>query len=170
MNVAGFGEPAQAVIWGPRSNDMADAKLKSEVHSQMVAAMKAGDKGRTSVLRMVLSEIKRVEADKPDADPQGAVNAYAKTLRKTMAEMEKLNQPERVAALQGELKIVEEFLPKQIDDAGLETLVTQTLAGLPGLTKKDAGRAMGAVLKAVAATGASADAGKVKALVEAKLP
>jgi hypothetical protein len=149
---------------------MADAKLKVEVQSQMVAAMKAGDKLRTSVLRMVLSEIKRIEADKPDADPQGAVNAYAKTLRKTMAEMEKLNQPERVAALQGELKIVDEFLPKQMDDAGLEAVVGQTVAAMPGMTKKDAGRVMGAVMKAVAAAGASADAGKVKALVEAKLP
>ncbi len=122
---------------------MADAKLKLDVQAQMVAAMKAGDKLRTSVLRMVLSEIKRIEADKPDADPQGAVNAYAKTLRKTMAEMEKLNQPERVAALQGELKIVDEFLPKQMDDAGLETLVGLTVAGMPGMTKKDTGRVMG---------------------------
>lgn len=149
---------------------MADAKLKTDVQNQMVAAMKSGDKLRTSVLRMVLSEIKRIEADKPDADPQGAVNAYAKTLRKTMAEMEKLNQPERVAALQSELKIVDEFLPKQLDDGNLETVVAQTLAGLPGLTKKDAGRAMGAVMKAVSATGASADPAKVKALVETRLP
>ncbi|HVT82925.1 MAG TPA: GatB/YqeY domain-containing protein [Phycisphaerae bacterium] len=149
---------------------MPEPKLKADVQSQMVAAMKSGDKLRTSVLRMVLSEIKRVEADKPDADPQGAVTAYAKTLRKTMAEMEKLNQPERVTALQGELKIVDEFLPKQMDDAALEALVTQTLAAQPGLTKKDAGRAMGAVMKAVAAAGASADAGKVKALVDSKLP
>jgi uncharacterized protein YqeY len=149
---------------------MADAKLKTDVQNQMIAAMKGGDKHRTSVLRMVLSEIKRIEADKPDADPQGAVNAYAKTLRKTMAEMEKLNQPERVAALQSELKIVDEFLPRQMDDAALETIVSQTLAGLPGLTRKDAGRAMGAVMKTVAATGASADPAKVKAIVEAKLP
>src|SRR3954467_10908270 len=102
---------------------MADTKLKTAVQTQMVTAMKAGDKNRTQVVRMVLSEIKRIEADKPDADPQGAVTAYAKTLRKTMAEMEKLNQPERVTQLQSEITIVEEFLPKQIDDAALEKIV-----------------------------------------------
>src|SRR6185503_11544707 len=129
------------------------APLKTLVQTEMVTAMKAGDKNRTQVLRMVLSEIKRVEADKPDADPQAAVSAYAKTLRKTMAEMERLNQPERVKQLQAELVIVDEFMPKQLDDAALEKIVADTLAGLGPLTKKDTGRAMGAVMKAAAATG-----------------
>lgn len=148
---------------------MPPTDLKSTVHTQMTTAMKAGDKNRTQVLRMVLSEIKRIEADKPDADPQAAVNAYAKTLRKTMAEMEKLQQPERVAQLQSEIKIVEEFLPRQIDDAALEKIVADTLAAQNLTAKKDAGRAMGAVMKAVATTGLSADAGKVRALLDARL-
>jgi len=148
---------------------MADPNLKAVVQKQMTDAMKAGDKNRTQVLRMVLSEIKRIEADKPDADPQAAVTAYAKTLRKTMAEMEKLNQPERVAQLQTEVKIVDEFLPKQIDDAQLAQIVEQTLAAGGITAKKDTGRAMGTVMKAVAATGLSVDAGKVKALVDARL-
>src|SRR3954451_5957656 len=96
--------------------------VKTNVQTQMIAAMKSGDKHRTQVLRMVLSEIKRVEADKPDADPLGAVSAYAKTLKKTMAEMEKLHQPERVSQLQSELRVVEEFLPKQLDDGALEKI------------------------------------------------
>ena len=146
-----------------------NANLKSTVQTQMMAAMKAGDKHRTQVLRMVLSEIKRVEADKPDADPQGAVTAYAKTLKKTMGEMEKLNQPERVAQLNSELKVVEEFLPKQVDDAALERMVSDTLAAMGPLTKKDMGRAIGGVMKAVSASGMSADAGKVRALVESKI-
>src|SRR5205823_11640512 len=124
----------------------------------MITAMKAGDKNRTQVLRMVLSEIKRVEADKPDADPQAAVSAYAKTLRKTMAEMERLNQPERVAQLKSEIAVVEEYLPQQMEDAALEKVVADTLSGMGPLTAKDSGRAMGAVMKAVSATGMSADA------------
>jgi len=149
---------------------MADAPLKISVQTQMVAAMKAGDKPRTQVLRMLLSEIKRVEADKPDADPQGAVSAYAKTLRKTMAEMEELKQPERVTQIKSELAIVDEFLPKQLDDATLLKVVSDALAALGPLTKKDTGRAIGAAMKAVAATGAGADAGKVRALIESKIP
>jgi len=148
---------------------MADAPLKTTIQSQMMAAMKAGNKNRTQVLRMVLSEIKKVEADKPDADPQAAVSAYAKVLRKTMTEMEKLNQPERVTQLQSELVIVDEFLPKQLDDAALAQIVDQTLAGLGTVTKKDLGRAMGAVMKAAGATGMTADAGKVRALLETKI-
>lgn len=149
---------------------MASPDLKAEVQRQMVAAMKGGDKLRTQVLRMVLSEIKKVEADKPDADPQGAVTSYAKTLRKTMAEMERLAQPERVAAqLQAEVAIVDEFLPKQMDDAALERLVGETLAGMGPVTKKEMGKVTGAVMKAAAAAGASADAGKVRALLEQRI-
>ena len=149
---------------------MANPDLKSEVQKQMVAAMKGGDKLRTQVLRMVLSEIKKVEADKPDAEPQGAVTAYAKTLRKTMAEMEKLQQPERVAALLAEVTIVDEFLPKALGDAELETLVEGALAAMGPLTKKDMGKAIGAAMKAVAGSGGSADAAKVRALIESKIP
>lgn len=149
---------------------MADNPLKATLQAQMIAAMKGGNKERTQVLRMLLSEIKRVEADKPDADPQAAITAYAKSLRKTMAEMEGYNQPERVAALRAELVIVDEFLPKQMDDAALEHLVTETLAKLGTPTKKDQGKAMGAVMKAVAAGGGSVDAGKVRTLLESKIP
>jgi len=148
---------------------MPDAPLKTLVQSQMITAMKAGDKNRTQVLRMVLSEIKRIEADKPDADPQGAVTGYAKTLRKAMADMEKYNQPERVTQLKSEIAIVEEFLPKQVSDDSLDKIAADALAALGPITKKDTGRAIGAVMKAVTAAGLTADAGKVRALVEAKV-
>ena len=148
---------------------MAETNLKAKVHEQMVAAMKGGDKERTQVLRMVLSEIGRKEADDVKANPQEAVTAYAKLLRKSMAEMEKLGQAQRAAKIKSELAIVGEFLPKEIDDAGLETIVGEVLHGLGPMTKKDQGRAIGAVMKAVAANGVSADAGKVRALVESKI-
>ncbi len=148
---------------------MPDTKLKDSVHAQMVTAMKAGNKERTQVLRMVLSEIKAKEADDVNAVAQVAVQGYAGKLKKALAEMEKLNQAARVAQLKAELTIIDEFLPKPMEDAALETLVSETLAGMGALTKKDSGRAMGAVLKAVAATGASADAGKVRTLVESKM-
>lgn len=145
---------------------MPDAPLKLAVHAQMVASMKAGTKDRTSVLRMVLSEIKAVEADAPDADPLGAILAYSKKLKKTMSEMEKFNQPERVTQLKAEIAIVDEFLPKQLDDAALSALVDQVLATMPGVTAKEGGKVIGAVMKAA---GGAADAGKVRALVQSKL-
>ncbi len=101
---------------------MADHPLKTMVHSQMIGAMKAGEKARTQVLRMLLSEIKAKEADDVNADAAEAVAGYAKKLRKTMAEMEKLNQPTHVEQIRAELVIVDEFLPKQMDDAMLEKI------------------------------------------------
>jgi uncharacterized protein YqeY len=145
---------------------MPDAPLKQAVHAQMIAAMKSGDKARLSVVRMILSEIKAVEADKPDADPLPTVQSYSKKLKKTMAEMERLNQPQQVAQLKAEIAIVDEFLPKQLDDAALAALVDQTLASMPGVSAKEIGKVTGAVMKAA---GGSADASKVRALLADKL-
>jgi len=143
---------------------MADpGNLQQRVQQQMVAAMKAGQKARTQVLRMVLSEIKAQAADHPDADPQIAVAAYAKKLRKAMAEYEKIQQAEQVTALKEEAAIVDEFLPKALDDAALEALVVQVLAGMGPVTPKESGKVLGTVLKAA---GGSADAAKVRALLE----
>lgn len=146
---------------------MADAILKKKVHAEMVAAMKGGKKERLGVLRMVLSEIGAQEADHPEADPQVAVAAYAKKLKKALADMERLNQAERAAALKGEIAVVEEFLPQQLDDAALEKLVSETIAGMGAVSAKDAGKVMGAVMKAA---GGTADSMKVRALVQGKLP
>ena len=145
------------------------ADLKATVQSQMVAAMKGGNKARTQVLRMLLSEIKAKEVDDPKAVAQAAVTGYAGKLKKALADMEKLGQAEHAAQLRNELAIVDEFLPRQMDDVALEKLVNETLAGMGPITKKDSGRAIGAVMKAATAAGASADAGKVRALLESKL-
>ena len=118
---------------------------------------------------MLLSEIKAKEADDPKAVAQAAVSGYANKLKKALTDMEKLGQADHVAQLRAELTIVDEFLPKQMDDAALEKLVADTLAGLGPITKKEGGKAIGAVMKAVAATGAVADAGKVRAFIESKL-
>jgi uncharacterized protein YqeY len=143
--------------------------LKSSVHAQMVAAMKGGDKARTQVLRMLLSEIKAKEVDDPHADAQASITGYANKLKKALVDMEKLGQAQHAAQLRSEMAIVQEFLPRQLDDAALDTLVTDTLATLGPLAPNQIGRAIGAVMKAVAATGAAADAGKVRALVESKV-
>jgi hypothetical protein len=148
---------------------MPDAGLKARVQSEMIAAMKAGNKERTQVVRMLLSEIKRKESDDPAAKPEDAVSAYAKVLKKAMADMEKHNRPDHVQQIQAELAIVDEFLPRQMDDAALKTLADSALTPLGSLSAKDTGRAIGAVMKAVAAAGSSADPGKVRALVEARI-
>ena len=141
--------------------------LKQTVQTQMVTAMKAGDKTRTQVLRMVLSEIKAQEVDHPEADPQQAVSAYAKKLKKASAEYEKLSATEQVQQLHAEIKIVDEFMPKQMDESALDAIVTQTIANLGATSAKDSGKVIGAVMKQ---TGGTADAARIRALISAKLP
>ena len=121
--------------------------LQTRLTEDMKAAMKSGQKDRLAVIRMVLSDVKNIDLmpDKPTAEQ--VVAAYAKKLRKSAEEYEKVGRPDEAAKLKGEIAIVEEYLPKKLSGADTEQLVDAFLAK-NAFTEKDFGRAMGAFMKA----------------------
>lgn len=93
--------------------------VKERVTEELKCAMKAQDKLRTSVLRMVLADIKIADTSgkpKDQIDYVEVVRGYYKKLKKTREEYEKLHLPDKVKELDGEIAIVEEYLPKQLPD------------------------------------------------------
>src|SRR5205823_937989 len=87
--------------------------LQTKLQDDMKVAMKAGQKERLGVIRMLLSDVKNVDlASKPTTAEQ-AVEAYAKKLRKSVEEYERLGKPDEVAKLKAEMAIVDEYLPKK---------------------------------------------------------
>ena len=139
--------------------------LQTRLTEDMKAAMKAGQKDRLSVIRMLLSDVKNIDLmpNKPTAEQ--AVEAYAKKLRKSVEEYEKINQPGEVAKLKAEIAVVEEYLPKKASAADTEKLVDEFLAK-NSFTEKDFGRAMGAFMKA---HGGQVDAAQANQLLKKKL-
>ena len=139
--------------------------LQTRLTEDMKAAMKAGQKDRLSVIRMLLSDVKNIDLmpNKPTAEQ--AVEAYAKKLRKSVEEYEKINKPGEVAKLKAEIAVVEEYLPKKASAADTEKLVDEFLA-MNSFTEKDFGRAMGAFMKA---HGSAVDAGQANQLLRQKL-
>src|SRR5271156_52255 len=101
--------------------------LLLRLQTDMKTAMKAGEKDRLLVIRMLLSDVKNIDImpNKPTAEQ--VVEAYAKKLRKAAEEYLKLNKPDEVAKLQGELKVVEEYLPKKAGAGDTEALVAAFL-------------------------------------------
>jgi uncharacterized protein len=122
-------------------------ELLLRLQNDMKTAMKAGEKDRLLVIRMLLSDVKNIDImpNKPTAEQ--VVEAYAKKLRKAAEEYLKLNKPDEVAKLQGELKVVEEYLPKKTGAGDTEALVAAFLAANT-FTEKQMGQAMGAFMKA----------------------
>ena len=121
--------------------------LLTRLQEDMKAAMKAGQKDRLSVIRMLISDVKNIDLDPRKPTAEDAVAAYAKKLRKSLEEYEKIGRPAEAAQLKSEIAVVDEYLPKKASPAETEKLVDAFLAGKT-FTEKQVGQAMGAFLKA----------------------
>jgi hypothetical protein len=126
---------------------MTDSNLISRLQNDMKAAMRAGEKARLGVIRMLLSEAKNADLQKPPTTPQKMVEAHGKRLRKAREEYERLDKADEVAKLDAELAVVDEYLPQQADAEESARLVAAFLAEHPELKAADTGRAMGMFMK-----------------------
>jgi hypothetical protein len=129
-------------------------------------AMKSKDKERTSVLRMLLSEIKyaqaavNVHADLPEDEVVKVVSVYHKRLTKSMDDYP---EGERRDAIRSELKIVEDYLPKKASEAEVASAIASVLS-------ETEDRTFGTLMKAVMAKlGSAADGKIVSSQLKAKL-
>ena len=140
-------------------------ELATRLHEDMKAAMKAGDRDRLGVIRMMLSDVRNIDLDPKKPTAEQAVEAYAKRLRKSLEEFQKLGKDAEVAKLRAEIAVAEEYLPKKASREETERLVDAFLAATP-FTAKQAGQAVGAFMKQ---HGAAVDAGTVNQIIKAKL-
>jgi uncharacterized protein YqeY len=140
-------------------------ELLAKLQEDMKAAMKSGQKDRLQVIRMLISDVKNIDLNPQKPTPQQAVEAYAKKLRKSVEEYEKIGKPDEVAKLKAEIAVVEEYLPKKASPAETEALVDAFLQGKT-FNEKQLGQAMGQFMKA---HGQQVDAGVANAALKAKL-
>ena len=119
----------------------------AKLQEDMKAAMKAGQKDRLTVIRMLISDVKNIDLAPKKLTEEETVAAYAKKLRKSVEEYEKLGKTAEVAQLKSEIAIVEEYLPKRASPEETDKLVESFLAQ-NAFTEKQMGQAMGAFLKA----------------------
>jgi uncharacterized protein YqeY len=97
-----------------------------------------------------------------------------KQRRDSIDQFTKGNRPELAAKEAGEIAVIEEFLPKALDEAGLAALVTEAVAEVAAASgNKPTPKEMGAVMKAVQAklqaAGARAEGRTVSDLVKKAL-
>jgi uncharacterized protein YqeY len=140
-------------------------EMLAKLQDDMKTAMKSGQKDRLTVIRMLISDVKNVDLNPAKPTPLQAVESYAKKLRKSVEEYEKLNKPDEVAKLKTEIAIVEEYLPKKASAGDTEALVDAFLKD-KSFTEKQLGQAMGMFMKA---HGSNVDPGVVNPLLKAKL-
>lgn len=124
-----------------------------ELHNQMVAAMKAKDKVRLSIIRQVMAEVKNVEVNERRDATEEDVNSMIKRLIKQTNETLEMsrkagNNQERTDTLAEQVEILESLLPAQLSGEALVELIEQTIAEVGAATRQDMGKVMGALNKA----------------------
>ena len=126
---------------------------KDELQAQMVAAMKAKDKTRLSIIRQVMGEVKNLEVDERRDATEEDVDRMIKRLIKQTGEtlemsIKAANNQERTDTLEEQVKILESLLPAQLSGDALVELIERTIAEVGAATRKDMGKVMGALNKA----------------------
>lgn len=122
--------------------------LEERLEQDMKSALKAGETARLSTLRMMRSQLllerkKSVtKTSLSDDEVIAVIGSYAKKLRESAAEYEKLGRPAEAETIRGELRLVQEYLPQQLTEDEAREIVRQVLAELEITSMKDFGRAM----------------------------
>jgi uncharacterized protein len=130
--------------------------LEAQVNQQVILAMKAHDATRTTTLRLIKNALKNQSIAKREqltaAEEQQALATMIKQRRDSIEQFNKGNRPELAAKEAAEITVIEEFLPKALDDAALSVLVAEAVAEVAAATgQKPTPKEMGQVMKAVQA-------------------
>ena len=121
-----------------------------QLQDEIKAAMKARDNHRRDILRQVHTELKAIEVNERREVTEADVDAMLKrTIKQTKETLDGSikagNDQERTDTLAEQVKILEEYLPKQVSGEELSALIGEVLAETGATTKKEMGRVMGAL-------------------------
>ena len=132
--------------------------------------MKAREKSRVAVLRLVTAQIKQVEVDdRRELSNQDIESVLTKMIKQRRDSIEQFDKADRVDLSEKEkyeITIIEEFLPEQITEKELDDLLNTIIEEENVTSIKDMGRAM-SVLKAKYAS--RIDMGRASGLIKSKL-
>jgi uncharacterized protein len=136
----------------------------------MKAAMRAGAKERLGVIRMITSAIKQREVDEritlDDAQVLSVLEKMIKQRKESLTQFQAGNRPDLVDKETAEIALIQGYMPSQLGDAEIDSLIAAAIAASGATTIKDMGKVMG-VIKAKAQ--GRADMAAVGAKIKAKL-
>lgn len=124
--------------------------LKQSLADDIIKSMKAHDIERVKVLRNVQAVIKQIEIDRQtqldDSDVLEVLQKQLKQRHESLTVFTENSRDDLAAKEQFEIDIINEFMPKQMDDAELAELVNAEIAAQGATSMRDMGAVMG-VLK-----------------------
>ena len=148
------------------------SSLEERLHSDLTDAIRSRDEVRSATLRMALTAVKNEAVsgsearELSDADVVAVLGREAKKRRESATAYDDAARPELAARERAELDVLEGYLPAQLDDDELATLVAEAIAE----SGADSPKQMGLVMKVLTPRIAGrADGARVAAAVRSAL-
>ena len=132
--------------------------------------MRAGEKERLGVIRMITAAIKQREVDEritlDDVEVVRVLEKMVKQRKESVVQFQAGNRADLVDRENAEIALLQTYLPTQLSDADLDALIAAAIAATGAASIKDMGKVMG-IIKAKAQ--GQADMAVVGAKIKAKL-
>ena len=144
--------------------------LKSDLTLAMKEAMRAKNKARLGAIRLMLSEIKRVEVDERvsvnDQRVLSILDKMVKQRRDSINQYQSAGRQELADIEISEINIIKEFLPTSLTNDEIHAMVSSAITESGAESMKDMGKVMNIIRPKIQGR---ADAGLVSGLVKNEL-
>jgi uncharacterized protein YqeY len=144
--------------------------LKDQITEDMKSAMKAGEKDRLKVVRLIRAGIKQIEIDQrielDDVAVLTVIEKMVKQRRDSVEQFQKGNRNDLADIELAEIEILDTYLPEQLSDTEVDALIDAAIVATGAESIRDMGKVMGQVKSQAAGR---ADMGAVGAKVKARL-
>lgn len=146
------------------------SELKNQIIADMKSAMKAKDSATLKAVRMIVEAIKQKEVDtREELDDQGILAVIQKMVKQRKDSIDQFTQAGRddlVSVEEAELKVINLYMPKQLSESEIESVVDQVISQTGASGMQDMGKLMG-ILKGELS--GKADMGIVSKIIKSKL-
>jgi len=144
--------------------------INKKINEEMVSAAKAKDKIRLSAVRMIKTALhnKEIELMRPlnETEIMQLLSVMVKQRKDSIEQFAKGGRTDLVEKEEAELKVVQEFLPAQMSDEEVESLIKKAIAEAGAVSAKDMGKVMKILMPQITGRADGKAAGeKVKTLL-----
>ena len=144
--------------------------LTARINDDVKAAMKAKDKPRLGVLRLITAAIKQREVDEQitlnDEQVLAVLEKMVKQRKDSITQYEKAGRDELAQQEAFEIGIIQDYMPEQLSGDEIDALIADAISSSGAESMKDMGKVMGLLKPKLAGR---ADMGAVSAKIKAKL-
>jgi len=144
--------------------------LSQRIREDMKTAMKAGEKRRLGVIRLILAAIKQREVDErielDDTQVLAVLDKMVKQRRDFIEQFEKAGRNELAEQESFEIEVLQGYMPEALGEAEIDAMIAEAIAGTGAVSLRDMGKVMGQLKPKIQGR---ADMGAVSALVKQRL-